>query len=232
MPALNPNSKALRDGVILLVILQMVFAIWPGIDLWVSGLFYEPSDGFWIAHNEGVKFLRETIWKLILLGFGAAFVALIFTKLFRSTTPVLNKVWEVIVLTYLLGPALLVDGILKRFWGRARPSTVTEFGGDLDFSPAYQISDQCAKNCSFVSGEGAGATALLIAVFLVVRNMVPSRYTRLLAWVGCAIAATGLGLRILMGRHFLSDTVFAVLFVGLIALALLQLKRYRAIRLF
>lgn len=232
MPAMNPNQKALRDGIVLLVILQMLFAVWPGLDLLVSGLFYDPSDGFWIAHIEAVQSLRELIWRLIVLGFAAACVALIFTKLFRSGSPMMAKVWEVIVLTYVLGPMLLVDGILKRFWGRARPANVTEFGGTADFTPAYQISDQCAKNCSFVSGEGAGATALLIAVFLVTRNTVPTRYTRWVTWIGCGVAAAGLGLRLLMGRHFLSDTVFAMLFVTLIALALLQLKRYRDIRLF
>ena len=135
-------------------------------------------------------------------------------------------------MTYLLGPALLVDGILKAQWGRARPANITEFGGPLEFSPALRLSDQCPSNCSFVSGEGAGATAMLIAVMLVLRNQKSGRYSRLAGRIAIAIAVTGLGLRIVMGRHFLSDTLFAVLFVTLIALLLLQLKRYRNIRLF
>lgn len=73
---------------------------------------------------------------------------------------------------------------------------------------------------------------MLIAVMLVLRNQKSGRYSRLAGRIAIAIAVTGLGLRIVMGRHFLSDTLFAVLFVTLIALLLLQLKRYRNIRLF
>lgn len=210
----------------------MIFAIWPGIDIWFSALFFDPNMGFWLAHLEPVNALRETIWKLIILAFLVALAALTFTKVFRSTTPILNKVWEVAALTYVLGPMLLVDVILKSHSGRARPSTVEEFGGDRVFSRAFEISDQCASNCSFVSGEGSGVTAMMIAVLLVVRNTVPARYTRLVTYVFGAATVAGLSLRVVMGRHFLSDTIFAVLFVTMIALALLQLKRYRTLRLF
>ncbi|TCL00611.1 membrane-associated PAP2 superfamily phosphatase [Shimia isoporae] len=232
MPALNANARALQSCVILTAILAMVFAIWPGLDLWFTGLFYDPEYGFWLAHIEFVKHLREFIWKLIILTFLLAFGALVFTKTFRSTTPVLNKVWEVATLTYVLGPMLLVDVILKSHSGRARPSTVEEFGGNLTFSRAFEISDQCEKNCSFVSGEGSGVTALLITVLLVVRNSAPARYTRFVTLAAFAVTAAGLSLRVVMGRHFLSDTVFAVLFVTMIALGLLQLKRYRTLKLF
>ncbi len=229
---MSANRKALRDCVVLLAIMMMIFTAWPSLDIWASSLFFSSSDGFWLARLHWIDVLRETIWLLIILGFVGALGMLVFTKVFRSTAPVLDKVWEVIVLTYLAGPIILVDAILKRYWGRARPSTVEEFGGPLDFTPAFMISDQCPKNCSFVSGEGSGVTALLIAVLLVTRNMVPSKYSRLITIGAFAVAATGLSLRIVMGRHFLSDTVFAVLFVTLIALGLLQLKRYKNLRLF
>lgn len=232
MPEISANTRALQSCVILTAIVAMIFLIWPGIDLWFSGLFYDAQDGFWLAQLASVNHLREFIWKLIILTFLCALGALIFTKAFRTTTPELNKVWEVATLTYVLGPMLLTDVILKSHWGRARPSSVTDFGGSAEFSPPFVVSDQCADNCSFVSGEGSGVTALLITVFLVVRNSAPSRYSRFVTCAAFAVAFAGLALRILMGRHFLSDTICAVLFVTMIALGLLQLKRYRTLRLF
>ncbi len=233
MPAMmSPNTKALRDCVVMTVISGLFFLAFSGLDIWFSALFFTAEGGFWLAELHSINVLREFIWALIVIVALGCLAALVFGKLFRTTTPVLNKVWEVAVLTYLLGPALLVDGILKGHWGRARPSATTDFGGALEFTPAFVLSDQCPKNCSFVSGEGAGVTALLIAVMLITRNSAPRKYTQAVQGAAFAIAAMGLSLRVLMGRHFLSDTIFAVLFVTMIALALLQLKRYRALRLF
>lgn len=232
MPEMTANARALQSCVILTAILAMVFLIWPEIDLWFSGFFYSQSKGFWLADLATINHLREAIWKLIILTFLVALGGVIFTKLFRSTTPVLNKVWEVATLTYVLGPMLLTDVILKSHWGRARPSAVEDFGGSAQFTPPFVIADQCADNCSFVSGEGSGVTALLITVLLVVRNSAPSRTKEIVTGIAFAVAAAGLSLRVLMGRHFLSDTICAVLFVTMIALALLQLKRYRTLRLF
>ncbi|MEP2532225.1 phosphatase PAP2 family protein [Shimia sp.] len=232
MSEMTPNRKALRDCVIITVVLAMVFTSWPALDLFVSGLFFADIHGFWIARISAVQTLRELVWGLIILVFCVALIALIFSRIFRTTAPVLNKVWEVVVLTYLLGPILLVDAVLKSFWGRARPANVAEFGGSQPFTPPVVMSDQCVDNCSFVSGEGSGATAMLISVLLITRNMAPGRYTQLVTHIVIVMATLGLTLRILMGRHFLSDTLFAMLFVTLIALGLLQLKRYRSLRLF
>ncbi|MFY0619930.1 phosphatase PAP2 family protein [Shimia sp.] len=226
------NAKALRDCVILTAFLALVFLAFPSLDIAFSNLFYKTETGFWLADLHSVQWLREIIWQAIVLVALMSLVALGFTKVFRSTTPVLNKVWEVIVLTYLLGPALLVDAILKSHWGRARPSATTDFGGTAEFTPAFVLSDQCARNCSFVSGEGSGVTALLIAVLLIVHNQTPAWHHRWIKAGAFVLFVAGLSLRVLMGRHFLSDTLLAVLFVTMIALALLQLPRYRNLRLF
>ena len=65
---------------------------------------------------------------------------------------------------FCFGPGLVVNGVLKAFWGRARPSQILEFGGAAQFTPPVQIADQCARNCSFVSGEASGVTMLAIAI--------------------------------------------------------------------
>ena len=59
-----------------------------------------------------------------------------------------------------LGPGLVVNGILKEHWGRARPRDVTQFGGDRRFTPALVIADQCERNCSFSAGHPSAGFAL------------------------------------------------------------------------
>jgi hypothetical protein len=59
------------------------------------------------------------------------------------------------------GPIVLVNFILKDHWGRPRPFSTTDFGGALDFVPAGSTAGKCLSNCSFVSGESAGAGWLL-----------------------------------------------------------------------
>jgi lipid A 4'-phosphatase len=133
------------------------------------------------------------------------------------------RTWSLIALLYLLGPILLVNGILKRFWGRARPADIAEFGGTARFTPPWPPADECARNCSFVSGEGAAAVALMIAALVILAALRP-RLTPALHRAGVVLAvalpAIGIGLRIATGRHFLSDTVFAALFMLAIALVL------------
>jgi lipid A 4'-phosphatase len=108
----------------------------------------------------------------------------------------------------------LVNGILKPLWGRARPYLVTQFGGEAQFTPAWVFSDQCRGDCSFVSGEMAGAVALAILLAMLART-----YRGLWLLVGIVPAFTAWQ-RIAAGRHFLSDIVISALFVCLIALVL------------
>jgi lipid A 4'-phosphatase len=129
-------------------------------------------------------------------------------------------------LLYLLGPILLVDGLLKRFWGRARPANVEAFGGAHRFTPPWPPAQECLGNCSFVSGEGAAATALALSLAVLapaVRRTAPAWLYRTYVGLAIILPGTALALRVMLGRHFLSDTVFAMLFVSGIALILARL---------
>lgn len=200
-----------------------VFTLGPQVDLAVSGWFYERGQGFPLARSATLEALRQTIWNasnlMVLLAAVAAVAAML-----RRPLPFLDlRQASFVLLVYLLGPVLLADGILKRFWGRARPDTVEAFGGTLHFTPPLVPSDQCPGNCSFVSGEGAAATALAISLLVVapwVRRAAPGWLYALFVLAAIAVPLAGLALRIMFGRHFLSDTLFAVLFVSAIALAL------------
>src|SRR5262249_26783131 len=134
-----------------------------------------------------------------------------------STRPIVY-----LLTTAAIGPGLLVETLLKPHWGRPRPKDVTLFGGSATYMPPFVISDECARNCSFVSGHTAIAFWLTAYAFLL-----PA------AWRTIALrAALAFGLmvglvRIAQGAHFASDVASAGLMVVAVnaALARLILKR-------
>ena len=207
------------------VLVNAVFLIWPGLDLAVSGLFYDGETGFFLAPSTTLEVIRQAIWRLSVVLVLACLAVVIWGLIFRARRPDLRAPLF-IVLLYLLGPVLLVDGLLKRFSGRARPANVEVFGGPAQFTPPLMPADQCAHNCSFVSGEGAAATAVAISLAVLapfVRRATGPGWYRAYLVLAVVVPLTGMVLRVATGRHFLSDTLDAALFVGLIALGLHRL---------
>jgi lipid A 4'-phosphatase len=89
------------------------------------------------------------------------------------------------------------------------------FGGSKQFTPALLPTNQCKRNCSFVSGEASS----VFAPFFAAAAIAPQWAATLLVAGTTAGLAAG-ALRILHGAHFLSDIVFAGLFMALMVLAL------------
>ncbi len=94
----------------------------------------------------------------------------------------------------LIGPGLIVHPILKDNWDRPRPRDVQEFNGDLQFKPAFIMSEQEGKNQSFAF--------YFIAFAWVFRKR---RYLVLGLLIGSVVSAG----RIVQGGHFLTDVVTA-----------------------
>ena len=116
-----------------------------------------------------------------------------------------SKSLLVIVLTVILGPGLVVNGILKPLWGRPRPADTVTFGGAYQyrgvFSPAGPNDGK-----SFVSGHCANAFAIAsgVALFPYAPGL-----AGLFLGVGLAFGALGCFARIVQGAHFLSDTLWS-----------------------
>ncbi len=204
-----------------------IFALWPGIDLWLAAQFYTPGQGFVIDGQAAPEALRRLIW-------GLSIVVLLITLICLPVTawrkgPIMGvpqRIWLFSLLLYALGPGLLVDGLLKRFWGRARPAHIVEFGGSAQFTPPHQISDQCLKNCSFVAGEMSGAVALAVVLLVILylwRNRLSAGLFRVAQGGVIALPMLAGAQRIAAGRHFLSDVILATLFVLLLARILWKL---------
>jgi lipid A 4'-phosphatase len=202
----------------------IVFGIWPGLDLWVSGLFYASKTGF-DGFASGIwNQLRLAVWRVSEIVLALSILAYLAQRI--ASFPLLRATRHLSGFTaalYLLGPGLLVDVLLKPLWGRARPAQVTDFGGSLAFTPPHVLSHQCSSNCSFVAGEMAGAVALAVVLFLVVDRM-KGRITlsqQRIAQGLILLVPLFVGVqRIAAGRHFLSDVLLSTIFVLLCAVLL------------
>ncbi len=97
-----------------------------------------------------------------------------------------------------------------------------EFGGTKAFTPPLVIAGQCPRNCSFVSGEAAST----YSVFYAGAALVPQWSVALLVIGTLGGLLTGL-LRMAQGAHFLSDVIFAGVFMALTVLLLRWLMLQR-----
>lgn len=204
---------------------QAAFAAVPGMDIAVSGLFYSASGGFWMAREPALVTLRMAGWNLGLAVFGLLIVMAAASWRMRLRTPA--SVWAYGIAAMLLGPALIVNGLFKEYWGRARPAQIIEFGGTAHFTPPMQIAGECARNCSFVSGEGALAFTLSFVLWRLLAPDLGARGRVALGFGLGAYVAVMAGLRVGFGGHFLSDTLFAALFCALICYGLARLPCFR-----
>lgn len=212
---------------LVVMVASWLFVTYPALDIATSRLFYDGSS-FPIATNPWVEGLRTALIYAEDGGFVVVLIAC-FASLKRPIVNLQTRDWAFQALVFLLGPGLMVNGLLKRLWGRARPFITQDFGGHAQFSRAWDFADQCTRNCSFVSGEAAGATALAISICAMLRA---NR-----GWLSPLAYQLGLGVALLLplvtawqrmaaGRHYLSDVVLGCLLVCLLA-AVLRLVMYK-----
>ena len=194
-----------------------VLVAFPDIDLMIGQATYTPGMGF-------------IGWQLGWLGpIRAAFIVFYFSFLALSMLAWLvtlkgqkrifdRKQWLFVFVCLTVGPGLLANVGFKDQWGRARPKHIIAFGGNKQFTPALLPTNQCRRNCSFVSGEASS----VFAPFFAAAALAPQWAATLVVAGTVAGLAAGV-VRILQGAHFLSDVVFAGLFMGLMVITLNRL---------
>ena len=193
----------------LTVLAAAIFALFPAIDPSVSALFFDPAHGFALQRVPALEAARQALWTLTEGIFAASVLALAAGALRPVRRFVPPREAGATALSFLIGPGLLANLVLKDHWGRARPREVEAFGGPLAYSGPWTISDQCADNCSFVSGESSGLATAALAIALIAWPRLPAR-ARPFAGAALALMVAAGGLvRLAFGAHFLSDVVFA-----------------------
>lgn len=197
----------------LAVLCAVLFLVFPRLDIFTSQLFFDASQtpqgqaiGFWLGQNQILNFsfkAVDVIARIVLVGA----IGLLIIRSLKKHAGFLPT--AIVTLSLILGPGVLVNSVLKEHWDRARPRQIQEFGGDKQFTPAWVVSGQCDRNCSFTSGHAAAGFAFVVMHFV----------TRSRGWLwlglvcGSLIGAT----RVAVGAHFLSDILFSFFLVYLTA---------------
>lgn len=189
---------------ILLAAGLVVPVAFPSVDLWVSGLFYHPGDGFFLNNAPLLMALHWLAYDGARV-MGAAFAVGVVVAWRRQVFCGLDvKAWVFLLAALLIAPGLIANVGFKDHWGRARPREVTEFGGTAIFSPALIPQAEPRRNGSFVSGDGAFGFFLPVFAYVVPLRLARRVFAASLV-AGCAFG----GARLLMGAHFLSDIACA-----------------------
>ncbi|HES76808.1 MAG TPA: phosphatase PAP2 family protein, partial [bacterium] len=185
------------------------FWIWP-LDIQISTMFYHPErgtgDAAWPVQNTPfVQFCYKAAPILTML---VALPALFIVLFGAWIKPI--KAWRahaaVVVLTVVLGPGLLVNGIFKEFWDRPRPVQTENFGGDFPYAPPLMIGE-AAGGKSFPCGHCSAGFALA-ALWLLWRKRRPRLAAAALVLALALGSAMGFS-RIVAGGHYLSDVLWA-----------------------
>ena len=199
-----------------------LFALWPELDL-MGASFFHGESGF-LGDHAGLKGLRAALYLLPICIMGAFILAWVLARIGLSMPEALRPRGRSLVFLALalgLGPGLMVNVLLKDNWRRPRPVQVTQFGGAFEFRAWTQTDGACAKNCSFVSGETAGAFWLVAPA-----SLAPPQLRLPAVALALGVGGVTAVMRVAFGGHFPSD----VLFAGLFTLILIVLLRRFIIR--
>lgn len=175
------------------------------LDLNLLMPFYDPSRPLLAWPGEYFWF-----WQFLYRGAPAAVILIVVLTLGRlawasyAPSPAhLRQAFgaNVLLLTLIVGPGLLINGVFKENWGRPRPRQVVELGGTQAYVPPLQWG---SGGKSFPCGHcSVGFSLLALAVVASPAYRLP--------WV---LLALGLGTligvsRMAAGAHFASDVLWA-----------------------
>ncbi len=205
----------------LFVLFSAFYAAFPRFDLYVSHLFFTEGAGFTWSRGWLCLTARDVYRGVYILALVVSFYFVVSHHLAdrrRSARPsegrTARRAWLFLFLCLVIGPGVVANLVFKSHWGRARPVHLIEFSGAAQkhYTPPLQPANQCdGSSCSFVSGEASNMYALFFAL-----SFLAAGATRRRLFVAGWIAGGTAGLvRMAQGGHFLSDVLFAGLFMWL-----------------
>jgi lipid A 4'-phosphatase len=198
----------------ILVLISVVFAHLD-LDRTIAGWFYRPDDKWFLGHHP--------IWKVLYL-YGALpgvllALACLLAWLVSFFNPRLVN-WRpyflLVVLTTGIAAGLIVNTVLKQYWGRPRPNQTIEFGGYYAYRNLYPPGIP-GKGASFPSGHAAMGFTFIALFFFRPRS-------KKIAYGGLTTGLVLGGLlsaaRLVKGAHFPTDVIWSLGIVSMTATAL------------
>ena len=190
-----------------------LFVAFPSVDIFVSDLFYIEGKGFIYRYHIISQMLYVSIRILtgIVLSISFYIVFVDFIKNKNIEVPCAKYLFKIreffrftwqqaiyLISVILITPGIVVHWIGKPLWDRGRPVNITEFGGEKQFTPIYEIMAGQNGN-SFPSGHASMSFAFIALIYLFKENR------KLAALVTITYAILGSLCRVWQGGHYLSD---------------------------
>jgi lipid A 4'-phosphatase len=203
----------LRTALVIGILAFLFFRVFPDLDLKLTRFFYS-GDGQFIGNHMRLFAVSRQLFNILFYAIcGMTAVGLVVAGwTARAWLGLGLSKWVFLALCLLIGPLVVTNIGLKYHWGRARPRDVIEFGGTKAFTPPFPAAEQCDYNCSFVSGEASSIYIVFFAGGFLFRSNARNIIT-----VGIVLGSIAGITRIAQGAHFLSDVVFAGVFMALTA---------------
>jgi lipid A 4'-phosphatase len=210
------SFEVLQWSSLAFVVSSILFIGFSELDVGAAALFFQ--SGQFVGRQAAVETVRDALKLFFVAGLVCALAGVWFGYVWKQGLLNLSaERWLVILATLIVGPGLVANVLLKDQMGRARPYQTEIFGGTKAYTPPLVATNQCERNCSFVSGEASSMFAMFFGL-----AMVAGARARSLIAVGIAMGAFAGLIRMAQGAHFLSDVVFAGIFMALTA-ALLRI---------
>src|SRR6266849_7409921 len=207
------NRSVLLIALALALVIGLLFAIYPELDLKLAALFYDgATKSFPLKLNAMAALARDgAMW--IAWGIALPAIVALAVKLVRPDRPLLIPGRAVISLlvTLTLSAGVLTNLTFKSYWGRPRPVVVTQFGGPEQFVPWWDPRGSSDRNCSCFSGEGATAFWTYAPAALTPPAWRPLAYA-----AATLFGVTTSVLRMAFGGHFFTDVAAAGLVTFLV----------------
>jgi membrane-associated PAP2 superfamily phosphatase len=193
------------------------------LDVAASRRFYHPE----LADHWPVA--SQPVWRLFYLStpwitgsLAAVGGALLVAGLVRRRLSRLRLYGLFVLLSVIVGPGLIVNGLLKDHWGRPRPREIVELGGRMEYAPPLLPTGSHGK--SFPCGHCS--VGYLYAVGWWIWRRSRPRWAAASLGTGLVLGTLlGVG-RMAAGGHFLSDAVWA----GLISFSAAHVFYYYGLR--
>lgn len=201
-----------------LLLFCLLAPLTPYIDLSFSSYFFEAGKGF---QADGLAHWLYRYGPLFGQVTGGVACLILILSFFREDFSHFKRPALVVFLSLVVGSGLIINGLLKEFWGRPRPRQIEQFGGNHSFrsfyEPRFGWSEEGIK--SFPSGHAS------MGFFFFSLALVGYIERRKFLCVAGSVTALLLGLmlsyaRISMGGHFFSDVLASALIMWLVAYGL------------
>jgi membrane-associated PAP2 superfamily phosphatase len=185
------------------------------LDLRVTHFFYYPEQ------SNPWPIGEQTVWKFFYQLGAILSVSIVVSTLLIMLLASLKTAWRpyriqalFILLSFVLGPGVMVNSVFKEYWGRPRPADIEPFGGTEKYVPPLKYNAEGEGN-SFPSGHSSLGFGFIAFWFL--------WHKKRRIWANYAVVfSLSLGglfgySRIAAGGHFLSD-VFWSLWIPLLVI--------------